>query len=414
MHPRYDKRWIEEYPDLGTAPVPTEPCLSPDYFRLEQERLFSKVWLRVGRVEDIPGPGDYFLQDLAICRTSVIVVRGTDDKIRGFHNVCMHRGNKLVWDHEACGTTRSFKCRFHGWTFATDGRLVAVPDQQMFYGLDREQLGLRPVAVDVWEGFIFINLDPAPSESLAEYLGEMGEHLAGFPYHDFPACYAYRAELKANWKVCLDAFSEAYHVLFVHGATIGSANFSRENPMSHPIDVRLYPRHRSAVIYGNPAHVPGPTGKVAAQFGFTSMERGVGMESLPSHINPERRRDFNFDLNAIFPNFMIHVRPGEYFTHQFWPLSPDRTVWEGRDYLPRARNAGERFSQEYSHLMRRNAWLEDTSTMEATFAGLTSGVLKNFMLSDPEILIRHSYKVLEDHVGFYRNGTTGEADIARR
>jgi hypothetical protein len=64
--------------------------------------------------------------------------------------------------------------------------------------------------------------------------------------------------------------------------------------------------------------------------------------------------------------------------------------------------------------MRRNAWLEDTSTMEATFAGLTSGVLKNFMLSDPEILIRHSYKVLEDHVGFYRNGTTGEADIARR
>ena len=100
--------------------------------------------------------------------------------------------------------------------------------------------------------------------------------------------------------------------------------------MSHPIDVRLYPRHRSAVIYGNPAHVPGPTGKVAAQFGFTSMERGVGMESLPSHINPERRRDFNFDLNAIFPNFMIHVRPGEYFTHQFWPLSPDRTVWEGQ------------------------------------------------------------------------------------
>ena len=135
------------------------------------------------------------------------------------------------------------------------------------------------------------------------------------------------------------------------------------------------------------------------------------MESLPSHINPERRRDFNFDLNAIFPNFMIHVRPGEYFTHQFWPLSPEgpHRSGEGRDYLPRARNAGERFSQEYSHLMRRNAWLEDTSTMEATFAGLTSGVLKNFMLSDPEILIRHSYKVLEDHAAF-----TGTALRGRR
>ncbi len=403
----YEKRFIDNYPDLGTGPVPTEPCISSEYFRLEQERVFARTWLKVGRVEDIPAPGDYFVQDIAVCQASVIVVRGKDQAIRALHNVCRHRGNRLVWGHETRGKARAFQCRFHGWTYALNGRLLGVPDEQMFYELNKEECGLPQVAIDIWEGFIFINLDPEPGETLLQYLGEMADHLGGFPYADFPTCFSYQAELKANWKVMLDAFSEAYHALTIHGETIGTGNFSKENPMSHPVDVRLYPRHRSAVIYGNPAHVPGPTARVAGQYGRTSMERGLDMNTLPAHINPDRRPNFNFDLNAIFPNFMLHVRPGEYFTHQFWPLDRNRTLWEGRNYLPAAKNAGQRFSQEYSHLMRRNAWLEDTTAMEATFAGLAGGTLKHFLLSDPEILIRHSYKVLEDHVGFQREHRAG-------
>ena len=399
----YDRRWIADYPDLGTAPVPTEPCISEEYYQLERSKVFATSWLKVGRVEDLPEPGSYFVQDIAVCNASIVVMRGNDGAIRAFHNVCTHRGNKLVWDSEKCGKARSFRCRFHGWTFSNSGKLMAVPDEKMFYAIKKEDLGLKPVAVDVWEGFIFANLDPTPRETLKEYLGGIGERLAGFPYGELTQCYAYRAELKANWKVCLDAFSEAYHVLTIHGETVGTANFSKENPMSHPIDVKLYDRHRAAVIYGNPKHKPGPVANVAAKFGRIAMERGVGMDSLPAHINPDRRPDFNFDLCAIFPNFMIHVRPGEYFTHQFWPLDKGRTLWEGRDYLPPAKSAAQKFSQEYSHMMRRNAWLEDTSAMEATFEGLASGVLRQFQLSDPEILVRHGYKVLEDHVGFYKH-----------
>jgi phenylpropionate dioxygenase-like ring-hydroxylating dioxygenase large terminal subunit len=397
----FDKQWIEDYPELGTKPVPTEPCTSREYFRLEHERVFSKVWLQVGRVEDIPKAGDFFVRDIAICEVSIIIVRGHDDKIRAFHNVCQHRGNKLVWDHEACGSARSFRCRFHGWTYANDGRLTAVPDEKMFYDLRKEDRGLQAVSVDTWEGFIFVNLNAEPEETLTEFLGEMGEHFRGFPFANFPTRFSYRAELNANWKVCLDAFSEAYHALFIHKQTDCGANVTKENPMSHLLSVSLYQRHRSAVIYGNPDHVPPPTAKIASQFGLTSLARGKGMDTLPPQINPDRRSDFNFDLNVIFPSFLIHVRPGEYFTHQFWPLSPDRTLWEGINCLPIATKASQRFSQEYSHTMRRNAWLEDTSTMEATHAGLATRALRNFMLSDPEILVRHSYKVLEDYVGFY-------------
>jgi len=399
----YNKRWIEDYPELGTGPVPTEPCISEEYFQAERKKVFARTWLKVGRVEDLPEPGSYFVHEMAVCNTSIVVMRGNDGVIRAFHNVCMHRGNKLVWDGEKTGKLNSLQCRFHGWTFSSTGKLLAVPDEKMFYGLEKDKLGLSAVALDVWEGFIFVNLQDKPEQTLKDYLGGMGERLAGFPYAELTQSYAYRAVLNANWKVCLDAFSEAYHVLTIHGQTVGRANFSRENPMSHPIDVRLFEKHRAAVIYGNPKHQPGAVAKVAAQFGRIAMERGVGMDTLPKHINPDRRPDFNFDLCVLFPNFLIHVRPGEYFTHEFWPLDRGRTLWIGRDHLPPPRNAGQKFSQEYSHMMRRNAWLEDTSAMEATFEGLATGVLRHFQLSDPEILVRHGYKVLEDHVGFYKS-----------
>ena len=98
---------------------------------------------------------------------------------------------------------------------------------------------------------------------------------------------------------------------------------------------------------------------------------------------------------------VLHILPGMWFTHQFWPLAVDRTLWEGRAYWPPARTPGERFAQEFNNVVLRNAWLEDTATMEATQEALSSGVKTHFNLQDQEILIRHSYKVLEDYVGFY-------------
>lgn len=95
------KKWHDFYPELGTAPVPIDPYISRAYFEKEQERIFSKVWLNIGRIEQIPNPGDYFVKDLA-CKTSLLVVRGKDSKIRAFHNMCAHRGNKTrlgeCWD----------------------------------------------------------------------------------------------------------------------------------------------------------------------------------------------------------------------------------------------------------------------------------------------------------------------------
>ena len=94
--------WTEHCPELDTAPVSYESCISPEFYQLEREAIFKRAWLNVGRVEQLRRKGGFFTKELAVANTSLIIVRGMDDKIRAFHNVCRHRGNKLVWtDHPA-------------------------------------------------------------------------------------------------------------------------------------------------------------------------------------------------------------------------------------------------------------------------------------------------------------------------
>ena len=131
-HPTSDTKWHDRFPGLGTGPVPIEPYISDRYAALEREQIFRKTWLNVGRVEQIPHPGDYFVKEIAVCQTSVIVARGKDGRLHAFHNMCSHRGNKVVWGQH--GTAHSFTCKFHGWTYGLDGQLKFVPDEDNFFG----------------------------------------------------------------------------------------------------------------------------------------------------------------------------------------------------------------------------------------------------------------------------------------
>ena len=93
-----EKQWAEKYPDLGTSPLPTEPYIGEEHFARERDLVFRRTWINVGRVEEAPRAGDWFVREIAICKVSVLVIRGSDGVVRGFHNVCSHRSNKLVLD----------------------------------------------------------------------------------------------------------------------------------------------------------------------------------------------------------------------------------------------------------------------------------------------------------------------------
>ena len=387
-------KWHARYPHLGTGPLPADVFTSEEQFQLERERIFKKVWLNVGRVEQLPKPGDYFVKDLAICQTSVIVVRDKEGKIRAFHNICSHRGNKIVWDTQ--GSCQMFTCKFHWWSYGLDGRLRHVPDEESFFDLKKEELGMTPVAVDVWEGFIFVNADPHPQETLQEYLGEMGSSLHGYPFAEYSATSAsWTTEVNANWKIVKDAFQEVYHVPFLHRRSAPDSFTSKANPYAHLLNIQLFPRHGRASLFGNAEVKPTPVAMFALRYGAFLIRTNFSMDSLPEGVNSLRDESWTLDLNVIFPCFFVDVSEGSYFTHQFLPVAVDRTIWHSTQYFPKAKTPGQRFSQEYGHVLFRDIILEDGRTFEETQSVLSSGAKKAFFLHDEEILVRHSHDVVE-------------------
>ncbi len=178
----------------------------------EWEGLWTKVWLLAGREADIAEPGQYFTFDIG--PESIIVVRGEDQSIRAFYNVCQHRGNRLV--HDDFGRVERFTCLFHAWQYQLDGRLCHITDSETFRPETiAHRPGLVPVSVDCWGGFVFISMadDPPP---LLEFLDIIPEHMAPYRFQDMRVVKDVQSEWRANWKIGVEAFTESYHVHMVH------------------------------------------------------------------------------------------------------------------------------------------------------------------------------------------------------
>jgi phenylpropionate dioxygenase-like ring-hydroxylating dioxygenase large terminal subunit len=384
--------------ELGVDPISVEPIRDPAVYELEREKLFKRTWLKVATDWEIPEKGDYKVKEMPVADTSVLIVRGKDGTVRAFHNVCTHRGNKVVptTDFETFGKARAnvLSCRFHGWVFSTDGPLRSVPMEEGFGKLDKACLGLREIACDVWEGFVFINLDPQPAQTLTEFLGDFGRLFAGYPYHEATQAFRYSTVLECNWKVALYAFSEGYHVPTIHAGSLPGFRGVEHS------EFKLIGPHASSTIFGLGMEAAQSTAQFAGVL-HADAEHGPRPDLLPPGINPHRRPEFQFELPNIFPNFLIHLASGcgypgiAFFTHQFWPIDHGRTLWEGINYFRPARNAAERVAQLHINALHRNAWLEDTGTMEDTFTGVCSGAIDEMLLMDQEFLIRHAARTLD-------------------
>ncbi len=390
-------RLHDSYPYLGKGPIPVEVFTSGEQFEREREHVFKKVWLNVGRVEQIPNPGDYFVKDLAMCQTSILVVRGKDGHVHAFHNMCSHRGNKIAWEEQ--GTCQLFTCKFHGWSYALDGSLKFVPDEESFFDLQKDKLGMTPIACDVWQGFIFINVDPQPPESLRDYLGGMGRALDGYPFDAISGtCRTWTTEVKANWKLVKDGFQEGYHIGVLHRRTLADSFTGPDNPHAHLLDVRLHGRHGSASASGNKEMQPTRVAALAFRHGTFLIRDNYDENARMAGLNPLGHKDWMIDLNMIFPSFFVHVSEGSYFTHNFLPVGVDRTIWQSSQYFPKAQTAGQRFMQEYGHVLFRDIILEDGRILEETQSTLRSGAKTEFPLHDQEIFVRHSHNVIEQMI----------------
>jgi len=392
---RQRNAFVDRFPDLETGPIPTRPYYDPAFFALERDRIFRQSWLNVGRVEELRNPGDYVVRDIAMLATSLLLVRAVDGSVQAFHNICTHRGNKLAWQHN--GHAQGFACSFHGWTFDTFGNLVHVPDEDQFYALDKSCNGLVHLQTAVWEGFIFVTFAAEPPQSLEEFLAEMALDLKGYPFGKFTTCFRYTGEVRANWKVFMDAFQEGYHVSYLHKRSVAAAFSGTDGPGMRltPEGVFLFDQHRRITGgWGNPDYQPTPTERLAHRFGGVLNEL-TEAQQLPEGVNTTRDPRWIMDINILFPNFELLLSNNWFLSYNFWPLSENQTMYEVRMYYPPAVNAAQRFTQEFNRAKTRDALLEDLSTLEAIQEMIESGALESFHFGAQEILPRHAYHVVE-------------------
>jgi glycine betaine catabolism A len=326
-------------PDPAGIPLelslPKASFVSEAEFRREREALLFAAWFCVGRAESLPSPGDYLTADVA--GESVFVVRGEDGGMRGFYNLCRHRGSRLVppergepalpvatavssrlagagADAETGGKPGavglawrtgcfdgSIRCPYHAWTYDLDGMLRSapfLPDLRHH----RAALSLHPVDVDAWGGFVFVRLEPGAGPSLADTLGPVPGRVAAYRLADLRAGARLRYQVAANWKVVLENYNECYHCGPVHPELCELVpDFARSGG-----DVDW----ESGVPHRDGSYTFTATGTTTRQ-------------PLPGLSEAERTRHFG---ELVLPNLMISLSADHVAAFTLWPRAAGLTT----------------------------------------------------------------------------------------
>ena len=284
----------------GQRTLPQAMYTSPEHFALERERVFGRRWLLVMREADLPGPRDYRVVELY--GESILVLRDQDGGLRAFFNLCRHRGTRLCIEPNG-KLGAAIQCPYHAWTYSLEGRLVGVPDLKDMEAFDRADFPLHPCALATWEGFVFLNLarDPEPFDrALAPLIGR-------FAAYNLPSLVALRRveyDVRANWKLLHQNYSECYHCSPLHPSLARlSPSTSGENDL---VD---------GPVLGGFMVITAPGGSLTRSGGTC----GVPVGALDLE---EQQRVYYY---AIFPNMLLSLHHDYVMVHTLWPLGPDRT-----------------------------------------------------------------------------------------
>jgi phenylpropionate dioxygenase-like ring-hydroxylating dioxygenase large terminal subunit len=329
----------------------------PEYFRVEMAKLIRPSWQIVCHASDIPDPGDWRTLDLP--GESVIAIRGVDGIVRAFANVCRHRGSRLL-DGQA-GCARRITCPYHAWTYAADGRLIGVPSREDYPELDPESLGLIPVELETWRGFLFVRLEgggPSVAAMMAPHEAEIA------PRHFEELQAIGRITLRprdVNWKNVADNYSDGLHI-----------------NVAHPGLTRLFGGDYQ-IEAGE--HVDRMSGEAVARPSTNLSERAY------QHFLPEGagRSWLYFKL---WPNVAIDIYPDQVDFMHFVPVGPRETLIREISYaLPDARRE-MKAARYLNWRINRRVNAEDTALIRRVQQGMASSLYTPGPLGTSEVCLR--------------------------
>lgn len=289
---------------------------SPELYRQEQERIFWREWFCAGREEELPRSGDYIQVDVA--GQSVLIVRTKDGALAAHFNVCRHRGSRLVLSEltkldlgDQCAPMGTFgntiRCPYHSWTYELDGRLRSAPYLTDSDGVRKEGFSLYLVGIEMWGGFVFLNLTPqeaaAHGRTLAAQLDAIPGRLARYPLSDLRTARRLIYDVAANWKVILENYNECYHCAGVH-----------------PELCTIVPAFKQA----GGGQLDWERGIPHREGAFTFTRSGTTTRAAFPGLDDDERVRHKGEL--IYPNFLLSLAADHVAAFTLWPHSAGRTT----------------------------------------------------------------------------------------
>jgi len=344
------------------------------FWQLEKNFLFRKSWMFAGHVTEFPEPGSYRVFDMA--GMPVLLVRGADDVYRAFFNACRHRGAPVVRDE--CGTCELMTCQYHSWTYDHAGRLVFVPDQRDFVGLQTDERALVPLRCELWGGLVFVNADQ-DAQPLVEHLGPLATELDKIANADLRVLARVVTTHRCNWKIMAEGFLEVYHAKTIHPQTVAGA---------------LRPGGAAiSLIKNGHSRMLTPLSERAMN---AEREDRAGLPRIPDLAEVFDTTNPAF---GIFPNLITPLDARGFPILQFWPEAKDRTRLE-RVWLAPAEGVEPRHPTWDIRLAGFEVvMVEDTMNLEPIQRSVEAAAHGGIPLNYQERRIWHAHTTIDSVIG---------------
>jgi Rieske 2Fe-2S family protein len=287
-------------PLLRARTLPGPLFSDPTVFEQELDRLFRRTWQCIGREDELGGPGSF--RTVEIAGSGVLVLRNSSGELKAYHNVCRHRGTRLV-EGTAGGGLRGLVCPYHAWSYNLDGQLLGAPHMGGVEEFDRKDSGLHPVAVTTWRGFLFVNVAPRP-EPLEKTLGGLPGRARSYPLERLRRTHRVEYEIAANWKLIVQNANECYHCPGVHPQLVKLTPYR-----SGEEDLRNGPVFGGWMDFVDGVRTLSPDGATARS-------------TFPNLSSEDRGRVYYY---VLYPSNFISLLPDYVTLDWFIPLSPDKT-----------------------------------------------------------------------------------------
>lgn len=284
--------------------MPPAAYTSPEIFELEKEAILRRGWLPIGRVDQVPNPGDYIA--LTLLDQPIMIVHGKDGEVRVMSRVCLHRAAPIV---EGTGNRRLFTCPYHAWTYKSDGQLAGAPLMDDAEGFDKKKCRLPQMRTEIWNGFILVNFDD-DAEPFAPQVAGFARYFENFKLDDMVIVKTLEFDSHWNWKVLVENFMEAYHHIATHSTTF--------EPIYHARDSLVLDADGPYSILRM------PTNKV--------VENEAG---LPMIEGLTENQQTDIYASVLFPFFLIGLQRDAMAWYQVLPISHDRLTLKIHVGVPR-------------------------------------------------------------------------------